>query len=506
MIGFFSLILSFFSLSFFILFLYSLSRQRNSLAALFACVCLTISIYIGGYALELRSNSLEQILFSLKVEYFGAPFMSAFWLLMSYKFLRKKSASLNLILLIMAVPCITLFLSVTNEYHHLIYTSVSTFEHDGYLLAKLAKGPWHYVNILYAYSIQIFGMVVFFQVWRTKGYQFRTQAFWMFCGSIWPGLVNIIYVAGFSPLNLDLTPFGLSISGIFFFLAIFRQGFLELQEIVKDVTFLEIDEGILVIDDKNRLIDFNQACKKVFDWLDLKQIGIDISVFPEGRKILGQSGQTFEMKIIKDREERFYEFRRTPLVDQNVKLGFVYFIQDISRQKEMIQKLHDMASYDSLTEIYNRRRLMEEMDKELLRMRRYGRCLSVMMIDIDHFKLVNDLYGHQSGDEVLKILSDTCINRIRRTDIIGRYGGEEFLVILPEANEENALYVAENIRKCIAGLDFISNDSVIHITVSIGLKTVYSKESNLSVESIIKSADNALYHAKNIGRNRTSAS
>jgi len=505
LIGIFSFILFFFSLFFFILFLYSLTRQRNSLAAVFACVCLTISVYIGGYAFELRSDSLEQILFALKAEYFGAPFMSAFWLLMSYKFLYKKSASLNLILLIMAAPCITLFLSVTNEYHHLIYTSVSAFEHDGYLLAKLAKGPWYYVNILYAYSIQIFGMVVFFRVWRTKGYQFRTQAFWMFCGSIWPGLVNIIYVAGFSPLNLDLTPFGLSISGVFFCLAIFRHGFLELQEIVKDVTFLEINEGILVVDDKNRLIDFNQACKEVFGWLDLKQIGIDISVFPEGKKILAQSGQKFEIKAIKEREERVYEFRKTPLMDQNIKLGYVYFIQDISRQKEMIQELHDIASYDSLTEIYNRRRLMEEMDKELLRMRRYGHCLSVLMIDIDHFKLVNDQYGHQAGDEVLKVLSATCINRIRRTDIIGRYGGEEFLVILPEANEEHALYVAENIRKCIAGLDYLSSGCVIHITVSIGVKTVYSEEANLSVENIIKCADSALYHAKNSGRNRSSA-
>ena len=504
LIGAFSFILFIFSLSFFVLFLYSLTRQRNSLASVFACVCLAISVYIGGYSLELRSNSLEQILFALKAEYFGAPFMSAFWLLMSYKFLYRKAASLNLILLIMVAPCITLFLSVTNEYHHLIYTSVSVFEHDGYLLAKLVKGPWYYVNILYAYSIQIFGMVAFFRVWRT-GYQFRTQAFWMFCGSIWPGWVNIIYITGFSPLNLDLTPFGLSISGVFFCIAIFRHGFLELQEIVKDVTFLEIDEGILVVDDKNRLIDFNQACKGVFGWLDLNQIGIDISVFPEGKIILGQSAQKFEIIVVKDRDERVYEFRKTPLMDQNVKLGFVYFIQDISRQKQMIQELHDIASYDSLTGIYNRRKLMEEMDKELLRMLRYGHCFSVLMIDIDHFKLVNDQYGHQVGDEVLKVLSCTCLNRIRRTDIIGRYGGEEFLVILPEANEEHALYVAENIRKCIADLDFHSSGCVIHITVSIGVNTAYSEEANLSVESIIKCADSALYHAKNSGRNCTSA-
>ena len=455
--------------------------------------------------MELRANSIDAIAFMLKAEYFGAPFMPGFWLLMSYKFLFKKSASLNSILLIMAVPFITLFLSVTNEYHQLIYTGISALPHDGYLLVQLEKGPWYYVNILYAYSVQCFGMAVFFKAWRTKGYQFRTQAFWMFWGSIWPALFNVVYVAGFSPMNLDLTPFGLSISGICFCIAIFRYGFLELQEIVKDVTFLEIDEGILVIDDKNRLIDFNQACKEIFSWLDLNRIGIDIGIFPEGKKILGQTGQHFEMKIIKDRVEKCYEFRKTPLMDQNTKLGFVYFIQDISRQKEMIQALHDIASYDSLTEIFNRRKLMYELDKELLRMVRYGHCMSVLMIDIDHFKLVNDQHGHQAGDEVLKTLAATCRDRIRRTDIIGRYGGEEFLIILPEINEENALYVAEIIRKCVADLNFFANCSVIHITISIGVKTVYSYEENLNIETIIKGADSALYHAKNNGRNQSSA-
>lgn len=455
--------------------------------------------------MELRSDSIEEIAFALKAEYFGAPFMSAFWLLMSYKFRFHKPASMNLTLLIMSVPVITLFLGVTNEYHHLIYTNISTFTHNGYTLAFLEKGLWYYINILYAYSVQLFGLVVFFRAWRTKGFQFQTQAFWLFLGSIWPGVVNLIYVAGYSPLNLDLTPFGLSISGFCFCVALFRYGFLELQEIVRDVAFLEIGEGILVLDDKNRLIDFNQACSNIFDWLEVGHIGVDLNIFPDGKRILAHTGQYFELKIMKDREEKWYELRKTPIMEKNNRLGSVYFIQDISKHKEMIQMLHDIASYDSLTEIFNRRRLMEEMEKELQRMIRYGQYLSVMMIDIDHFKLVNDQFGHQAGDEVLKTLAASCKNRVRQTDIVGRYGGEEFLVVLPETNEEHALLVAESIRKSIAELDFRSNGYVINITVSIGVKTVYSYEKNLCVDRIITGADRALYHAKNNGRDRASA-
>lgn len=506
MIGIFSSILFLFGMSFFILFLYSLTRQRNNLSAPFACMCLAISIYISGYVCELQSSNIEQISFALKAEYFGAPFMSGFWMLLSYKFLFKKTAPFKTVVFIMLLPVITLFLSVTNEYHHLIYTRIAAIQQDGYLLSQLSKGPWYYVNIGYAYCVQIFGMAVFFKAWRTKMYLHKIQAFWMFWGSIWPALVNLIYVAGLSPLDLDLTPFGLSISAVFFYIAIFRYGFLELQEIVKDVTFLGIEEGILVIDDKNRLIDFNQACKDIFSWLHPNQIGTNIITFPEGKAILEQTNQNhFEIKIRKGNAAEYYEFRRTPLIDRKTNLGFVYFIQNITKQKEMIQALNDIASYDSLTEIYNRRRLMEETEKELFRMKRYGNCLSLLMIDIDHFKIVNDQFGHQAGDEVLKSLANCCKEQIRRTDTIGRYGGEEFLIILPETNEGDALFIAENIRKSIEELEFCFNNEAISITVSIGIKTAYRYENNLNVEFIIKGADNAMYYAKNNGRNQVSS-
>lgn len=200
-------------------------------------MCLAIAIYITGYSFELKADNIEQIKFFLKMEYFGAPFMSAFWMIFAYKFHFKKAASLKITIMIMVIPFLTLFFNVTNEYHKLIYTNVSAFEFEGYLLAKLSGGPWYFVNIAYAYLVQLFGMSVFFGAWRKNGYKFGTQAYWMFFGSIWPMSVNMIYIAGLSPLNLDLTPFGLSLSAIFFYVALFRYDFLELKEIVRDVTF-----------------------------------------------------------------------------------------------------------------------------------------------------------------------------------------------------------------------------------------------------------------------------
>ncbi|HYE81125.1 MAG TPA: diguanylate cyclase [Clostridia bacterium] len=502
MIGFLSGVLFIFGISFFLLFLYSLSKQRNSLSAPFSIMCLAIAVYITGYGFELQADNVEQIKFFLKMEYFGAPFMSAFWMIFSYKFHFKKKASLNITILIMVLPLVTLFLSVTNEFHHLIYTDVSAFEIDGYLVAKLSRGPWYFVNIVYAYSVQLFGATAFFSAWRKTGYKTGTQPYWMFLGSIWPGLVNILYIAGLSPLGLDLTPFGLSLSAIFFYIALFHYDFLELKEIVKDVAFLEINEGIIVIDDKNRLIDFNKAGKKIFDWLDLKHIGIEFSTFKEGKAILAQKSDLFEMKLSNKTSHKYFEFRKTALNENNKTVGYVYFIQDVSKQKEMIQVLNDMADYDSLTQIYNRRRLMEEAEKELLKSGRNSHFISILMIDIDHFKMINDRYGHLAGDKVLKTLAKVCKARIRRTDIIGRFGGEEFLIILPEANRDIAFKVATSIKESIANMKIPFQAEIIRTTISIGIETAIIAEKNHSVDKLINNADMALYMAKNNGRNR----
>jgi diguanylate cyclase (GGDEF)-like protein len=465
-------------------------------------MCLAITVYIVGYALELQADNIEQIKFYLKMEYFGAPFMSASWMIFSYAFHSKKTASIKVIIMIMAIPLLTLFFSVTNEYHHLIYTNVSAFEYDGYLLSSLSKGPWYFVNIFYAYSAQLFGIFAFFMAWRRTGYKLETQPFWMFIGSIWPGMLNIIYILGLSPLSLDLTPFGLSISAIFFYIALFHYDFLEMNEIIKDVIFLEINEGIIVIDDKNRLIDFNKAGKKVFDWLDSKLIGTDISTHKEGKELLGHKGDLFEMSILNNGIKKYFELRKTVLNENNNNVGYVYFIQDISKKKEMIRTLNNMANFDSLTQIYNRRKLMEKAEKELLKSIKLGHLISVLMIDIDNFKVVNDRYGHLAGDEVLKALAKSCVNSIRRTDIIGRFGGEEFLIILPGTDKENAFKVAADIKESAADLETVFKGEMIKITVSIGIETALIAEENLSIDNLINNADIALYKAKNNGKNQ----
>ncbi|MFH2043764.1 MAG: diguanylate cyclase [Pseudomonadota bacterium] len=179
-------------------------------------------------------------------------------------------------------------------------------------------------------------------------------------------------------------------------------------------------------------------------------------------------------------------------------------VQDVTQLAIYEKKLIEMNLRDSLTGAYNRRFLSTKLEDELEKHNRCCRSMSLMMIDIDHFKNVNDMYGHQTGDLVLKSIADEISSMVRNNDFLVRFGGEEFCCILPETNLDSATLLAERIRKIIEKKEHSFNvTDPIRITVSIG---VYEcKDNKDSADSMLKKADEALYLAKETGRNRVIA-
>ncbi|MDH5368421.1 MAG: GGDEF domain-containing protein [Gammaproteobacteria bacterium] len=159
------------------------------------------------------------------------------------------------------------------------------------------------------------------------------------------------------------------------------------------------------------------------------------------------------------------------------------------------EQLEILATIDDLTQAYNRRRFFELARYEIERNARHQHPLSVMIIDVDHFKSINDLHGHQVGDQTLQLLSGTISSVIRATDIFGRIGGEEFSIVLPETTKQSAKEFSERIRLCIENEKFPVVDN---ITISIGVTQLYTDDTSTS---IFNRADIALYAAKGAGRN-----
>ncbi|MBW2734555.1 MAG: diguanylate cyclase [Deltaproteobacteria bacterium] len=163
------------------------------------------------------------------------------------------------------------------------------------------------------------------------------------------------------------------------------------------------------------------------------------------------------------------------------------------------EEIYRLTTIDGLTQVYNKRYFLEVLEREISRGYRYGRDLSLIMFDIDHFKQVNDSFGHLAGDHVLKHLASVIKERIRREDIMARYGGEEFAIILPEIDAYNARQFAEKIRRMVERTSFKFEDTAIPITISIGVVSAGAETTGPT--EFIKLADEHLYAAKRGGRN-----
>jgi len=182
-------------------------------------------------------------------------------------------------------------------------------------------------------------------------------------------------------------------------------------------------------------------------------------------------------------------------------LYFVAQVQDITERKALLDKLRLQAHQDYLTGLSNRRHFLEQGEMELSRARRYGKPISLFMLDIDRFKEINDTHGHKAGDTVLQKLSDILRKTLRTVDILGRMGGEEFAILLPETGLQEAADVAERLRKIIAHSDVALEAGLpLHFSVSIGVAAM--REKDINIDMLLNLADKALYQAKNAGRNK----
>ncbi|MBI4846831.1 MAG: GGDEF domain-containing protein [Candidatus Omnitrophica bacterium] len=174
------------------------------------------------------------------------------------------------------------------------------------------------------------------------------------------------------------------------------------------------------------------------------------------------------------------------------------------KENRLKNELKKLAQYDELTGCLNFRWTMELLTQEILRSKRYGRCFSITLLDIDHFKKINDTYGHLVGNDILKTFSDSIKSNIRETDLLGRYGGEEFLIILPETDTKTTLIILERIKEKLKNIKIESPylKEIIEFTLKFSAGVALFPDNGKDAKILICMADHALYQAKNLGRDR----
>jgi diguanylate cyclase len=221
-------------------------------------------------------------------------------------------------------------------------------------------------------------------------------------------------------------------------------------------------------------------------------------------------GYIFPMKTLSSFQDHFEHMQQSCTVcplregDGSKVTHICITVQDVTEVAAYEHILLEMNHRDTLTGTYNRRYFNIRLKEEFERHRRYKRSMSMLLIDLDHFKSINDTYGHQCGDHILKSVCATIQSGLRRVDILARYGGEEFCCILPETDFDPSMMIAERIRGLVESETYIYEEKPVRLTVSIGVPRPPTPED--TPESFLKKADDAMYEAKGNGRNTISSS
>lgn len=271
----------------------------------------------------------------------------------------------------------------------------------------------------------------------------------------------------------------------------------------KDIKYIEANREML------RMFNFDNK-----DNLSEKLITLSPRYQPDGRLSIEKRLELFKMcfetgwiqsewmHITKNSEPMPCEVTlvRSNLDNEAVAICYIRDLREIRKAVEMKNHLENLAFIDSLTRIYNRRYFMNEAERTIKDCKENNQKLSIILMDIDKFKDINDTYGHLVGDEVLRIVAERSKNIIRKKETIARYGGEEFIILLPNANIKEAIATSQRIRKNISSNKFRTDDHMIKVTASFGVSSL--TDQNNTLEDMIRKADAALYLAKNNGRNR----
>lgn len=288
----------------------------------------------------------------------------------------------------------------------------------------------------------------------------------------------------------------------------------EMARFELDLIFNTADNGLCVIDKEFRIIKVNRSFAQLFkidpnkiinkpctDVLKMNDCGTERC--PLSIILSGKTETESDVVLRNEHGESIYLMRTaTPYRDPSGEiLGALLSFKDITPRKKLEDKLRELATTDALTGILNRREFLDRTNNEFEKAKRYKHQLSMITLDIDDFKKINDTYGHDVGDMVLKALADIGKSTIRKIDIFGRLGGEEFGITLPETGPDGAYHIAERLRKNVQEYTLsLNNGREIRFTISIGIG--FLNKDIKSIQELYKQSDMALYRAKLLGKNR----
>jgi diguanylate cyclase (GGDEF)-like protein/PAS domain S-box-containing protein len=399
------------------------------------------------------------------------------------------------------IPVLGNVLAWTNHKHHLIRENI--FLNDSGLISFIGKdyGMGFWFLAAYNYSLCLFMFYVLFNSLKDKSLIYRKQVNFFAASILLPILTNIYNLSGMNPLGFDLTPLAFGISGVILYFGIIKYEIFDMVPIARSYIVDEIKSGVIVTDRTGKIVDTNKAARAIFNVKENEILGKYgkefFSSYPEIIKHCGSKEEKIlNFEIDYHDESKIFEISITPLINSGKEyLGCILLLRDISEKIKSEEILAFAASHDYLTGLPNRYFFMELFEKEISQSKRRKDSFAIVYVDLDGFKKVNDLYGHDIGDLFLRHVSQCFTEVIREGDIVARFGGDEFVILLTDVKDK--LDIEKVIGRIFTSFSegYDMNGTIVPIKASIGV-SIYPDDGDDS-ETLLKKADLAMYDIKN---------
>lgn len=495
--------------------IYAWQKRAIPGASVLFAICMATSFYSFGYGMELRSQTINAVDFWSKIQYLGLPFIPLLWVVLAQKYTRIGRDINGWFFICLALPgVLTSLFRWTSDSHHLMYGTMTLVSNGSFKVLSFEKGLWYYLHFAYFFAMATYSVQKYIRAGRKSVGYTRQHMVIMATASMMPFISITINLLNAFPYQMDSGPFFILFDYFLFTIGIFRYNIQVIGSLSRHRVFEWIADAVIVIDTQYRLIDFNRSASECFPMLQ----GQLISNYPEPfwkaypellellkfREQSTPKNRVFELKLSLQTkpEPIWYEIKLRDLYLGNKTIGTAILLTDISKTKNLVGALEALAQHDYLTNLFNRRHFIETSTKQMSTLNP-GDFYSLAIFDIDHFKQVNDRYGHITGDFVLKWISQRLITLVEENGICGRYGGEEFIIFLPHLSSQDVLKLLEQIRTDFSQQMLTFNDHTIRFTASFGFTIHPFKQMSADhFDTLVMEADEALYHAKETGRNR----
>lgn len=475
-------------------------REDVQEAALFAGLIVSGAIYAFGYSGELAQAATVSALFWLHIEYLGIPWIPGFWIAAACRHNGFKVP----LWVFFVIPVIAFFGHFTN-FHQLFYSGPATLAyHSPFWTLEIPRGPIYKLHVAYLVATFLLGAGIYLSGLRNASALHRRQALLLVASSIIPLSGFFLYLMGWSPFGLDISPLTLAFSVVLTIRAVLYAGVFDLVPLARSHVFQGMRDAVLILDTRGRLLDFNPAARVLLPMLSSQSLGKEIGELLADKPQLTQAllAQEAAQEIVLEGnlQEKYYEVRTFALLSSVRLLGQAAIIANITPQVRLREELRRQAETDPLTGIANRRRFVQALEEEC-RLDVHQKEFSLLLIDLDHFKSINDCYGHPVGDAVLCGVTKRLLSCLRQVDLIARFGGEEFAILLPGTGRKEAAAIAEQIRAALSAEPISAFEHMIPVTASIGLVS-HGGTNSITYSKLLKEVDSRLYKAKEHGRNR----